>query len=224
MPRRALIQRRPYLLASMAAAIAFYLLRDGHLPEPVLIALKGAGVALLAVYALRQLPTRDGKTIAAVMAFGALGDMAIEWDVTAGAALFLFGHLIAIWFYMRHRRERLAFSQKLAALALLLMVPLLAWHLPADRASAPTTALYALALSGMAAAAWTSSFPRYRVGIGALLFVASDLLIFARLGAWRDHWLPDTLVWPLYYIGQLMITVGVVTTLRQRGNDVITDV
>lgn len=218
MPKRALIERRPYLLASMACAIAFYFLCDGHLPEPVLILLKGAGVALLAIYALRQLPTRDGKTIASVMAFGALGDMAIEWSTTAGAAVFLLGHLIAIGFYMQHRRANLAPSQKLAAIALLVIVPLIAWQLPTDRSSAPATALYAIGLAGMAAAAWTSSFPRYRVGIGALLFVASDLLIFARLGPWAEHWIPHMFVWPLYYIGQLMITTGVVGKLRHHLN------
>ena len=71
----------------------------------------------------------------------------------------------------------------------------------------------------MAAAAWTSSFPRYRVGIGALLFVVSDLLIFARMGAWQDHWAPHAFIWPLYYIGQLLITVGVITTVRRAPTD-----
>ena len=31
----------------------------------------------------------------------------------------------------------------------------------------------------MAATAWVSRFPRYRTGIGAMAFLASDLLIFA---------------------------------------------
>jgi hypothetical protein len=29
--------------------------------------------------------------------------------------------------------------------------------------------------------------------------------------------LPDALVWPLYYLGQFLVTVGVVQTLRRQG-------
>jgi uncharacterized membrane protein YhhN len=75
---------------------------------------------------------------------------------------------------------------------------------------------YALGLGAMAAAAWTSSFPRYRVGIGAVLFVASDLLIFARLGPMADSPIPDLLIWPLYYFGQFLICTGVIGELRKR--------
>jgi uncharacterized membrane protein YhhN len=76
----------------------------------------------------------------------------------------------------------------------------------------------------MAAAAWTSSFPRYRVGLGAVLFVASDLLIFARMGPLAASALPGLLVWPLYYFGQVLIATGVVGELRARQDGVITSV
>ena len=66
----------------------------------------------------------------------------------------------------------------------------------------------------MAAAAWMSRFPRYRVGIGAVLFVASDFLIFSGMGPFELAPLPDILVWPLYYGGQLLIATGAVQTLR----------
>ena len=77
-------------------------------------------------------------------------------------------------------------------------------------------AVYALALGGMAAAAWSSSFPRYRVGLGAVLFVVSDLLIFARLGPLESSAIPGLLIWPLYYFGQFLICTGVISTLRGR--------
>ena len=44
MPRRALAEKRPLLLASIAAALAFYYLRWGPWPELYLIPLKGAAV------------------------------------------------------------------------------------------------------------------------------------------------------------------------------------
>ena len=98
---------------------------------------------------------------------------------------------------------------------MLLATPLIAFFFPLDRSAAPTVALYALALGGMAAAAWSSAFPRYRVGLGAVLFVASDLLIFARMGLLADSPLPSLLIWPLYYFGQFLICVGAVGYLRR---------
>lgn len=214
MPKRALIERRPWLLASLVAGISFFFVRDGALAGLFKMAWKGAGVALLAVYALIRAPGTDGKMLAAVMAFGAAGDMAIEISLEAGAASFFVGHVIAIALYARHRRTSLTPTQKATAVALLLGTPLIAFLLPADRSAAPGVALYALALGGMAAAAWSSAFPRYRVGLGAVLFVVSDLLIFSRMGPLRASPLPDLLIWPLYYLGQLLICTGAVGFLR----------
>ncbi len=214
MPKRALIERRPWLLASLVAGISFFFVRDGALAGLFKMAWKGAGVALLAVYALIRAPGTDGKMLAAVMAFGAAGDMVIEISLEAGAASFFVGHVIAIALYARHRRTSLTPTQKATAVALLLGTPLIAFLLPADRSAAPGVALYALALGGMAAAAWSSAFPRYRVGLGAVLFVVSDLLIFSRMGPLRASPLPDLLIWPLYYLGQLLICTGVVGFLR----------
>ena len=216
MPKRALIDRRPWLVASLIAGISFYFVRDSGLAGLFLMAWKGAGVALLAVYALVRAPGTAGKLLAAVMTFGALGDIAIEISLKAGAACFFIGHLIAIALYARHRRTSLTPSQQATAVALLIGTPLIAFFLPTDRSAAPTLALYALALGGMAAAAWSSAFPRYRVGLGAVLFVASDLLIFARMGPLADSALPGLLIWPLYYLGQLLICVGAAGYLRSR--------
>ncbi len=216
MPKRALSEQRPWLLASLVAGISFWLIKDGALGGLFKMAWKGAGVAFLALYALVRHPGRDARQIALVMALGALGDMLIEWRLVAGAAAFLVGHLVAIHLYLRHRRAHLPASQKAAALAMLVLIPLVSFLLPADRSAAPGVALYALALAGMTAAAWTSNFPRYRVGVGAVLFAVSDLLIFARLGPLAGSAIPDLLIWPLYYFGQVLICTGVIGTLRER--------
>ena len=107
---------------------------------------------------------------------------------------------------------------------MLLGTPVIAFFLPTDRGAAPGVALYALALGGMAAAAWSSAFPRYRVGLGAILFLASDLLIFSRMGPLSASPLPDLLIWPLYYAGQCLICLGVVGILRNQPDDVTTNV
>ena len=216
MPRRALIEQRPWLLASLVAGISYYFVKDTQLPGLYQMAWKGAGVALLAAYAIQRHRGRDGQAIGLVMAFGALGDVLIELSLYAGAIAFLFGHVTAISLYLRHRREALTPSQKAAAVALLIATPIISFLLPADRAAALGVAVYALSLGGMAACAWVSSFPRYRVGLGAVMFVASDLLIFARIGPLENTALPDLLIWPLYYFGQFLICTGVISTLRNR--------
>lgn len=216
MPKRALAEKRPWLLASLLAGISYYFVRDGQIPGLYLMAWKGAGVALLALYALARHKGADSRQIAAVMAFGALGDVLIELVLEWGAVAFLIGHLIAIHLFWRHRRARLSPSQKLAGIAFAVLIPAISFMLPSDRAAAPGVALYALGLGVMTAAAWTSSFPRYRVGLGAVMFAVSDLLIFARIGPLAQSALPNLLIWPLYYFGQFLICTGVVGELRRR--------
>jgi uncharacterized membrane protein YhhN len=216
MPKRALIEQRPWLLASLVAGISYYFVMNSSLPGIQMMAWKGAGVALLAVYALVRHSGADARQIAAVMGFGALGDVLIELKLEWGAIAFLIGHLVAIHLYWRHRRPSLSFSQKLTGLGLLVLVPLISFLLPSDRSAAPGVALYATGLGAMAAAAWTSSFPRYRVGIGAVLFVVSDLLIFARIGPLSANPIPNLLIWPFYYFGQFLICTGVIGELKRR--------
>ncbi len=216
MPKRALIEKRPWLLASLIAGISYYFIRHGTVPDIYEWAWKGVGVALLAVYALTRHKGADSRQIAAVMAFGALGDVLIELQLEAGAVAFLIGHLIAIQLCWRHRRESLTFSQKAAGLVMLVLIPVIAFMLPTERAAAPGITLYSAGLAAMTAAAWTSSFPRYRVGLGAVMFAVSDLLIFSRMGPLAQSPLPDLLIWPLYYFGQFLICVGVVGELRRR--------
>ncbi|MFZ9395230.1 MAG: lysoplasmalogenase family protein [Erythrobacter sp.] len=210
MPKRALIEHRPWLFASIVAAIAFYLLHGGPLGEIWLVAIKGLAVGCLAFYAIHRGSGTDATLIGAVLMFGALGDMAIEFDFGLGGGLFLVGHLIAIWLYLRKPREHHALSQTMLAASLLIGTPLISWFLSHD----PLVVLYSAALGGMAASAWMSRFPRYRVGIGAVLFVVSDWLIFSRMGTFDLGVLPGYLIWPLYYAGQFLIATGVIHTLR----------
>lgn len=216
MSRRALAEKRPLLFASILAALAFYYLRWGPWPEAYLIPLKGSAVALLAVYLWQRHSSPDARLMAWAFGAASLGDMAIELDRTIGGLLFFLYHVLALGVYLRNRRPTLAPSQKWAVVALLLLTPLIAWFMPADRAQAPSVALYALALGAMAAGAWASVFPRYRVGSGAVLFVLSDILLFAEMGPLQGHIAPQVLVWPIYYLGQLLIATGVAQTLRKR--------
>lgn len=212
--KSAFIESRPFLLLSLLFGISYFFVRDSNIPGLYLMLWKGAGVGFLAVYALVRLHRIDGKIVGAIMALGAVGDMAIEYDQTMGAIAFLVGHILAILFYSRFRRHKLAFSQKLFVILLVPLSVLIAWTLPSDRADALGVAIYCLSVALMAAMAWISRFTRYQVGAGAILFLVSDMLIFARMGPLETSMIPEMLVWPLYYFGQFMIATGIVRTLR----------
>lgn len=216
MSRRALAEKRPFLLLSFAAALAFYYLRFTHFPEAYLMVVKGAGVALLATYTFARHSSPDGRLLGWALGAAALGDMAMEFDARIGGLLFFLFHVLAMGVFLRNRREALTGSQSWVVGVTLLLTPVIAWLLPADRDAAWEVGLYGLALGGMASSAWASKFPRYRVGAGAMLFLASDMLIFADMGPLQDHFLPEYMVWPIYYLGMFLITTGVVQTLRKR--------
>ncbi len=217
MPHRALIHHRPWLLASLAASISYFFFRDNPVPGLYLIMWKGAAVACLAAYAARRARDIDGWMLAAVMTFGALGDMALEVNMVAGGALFAAAHLVAIALFLRNARQHRTGSQLLAASALLIGTPAIAAMLAMPDTRWPLAAGYALIVGAMAAAAWLSRFTRYRVGVGAVFFVASDLLIFAREAQHIPEAVSWWLVWPLYYIGQFLIATGVAAQAKGSG-------
>ncbi len=200
------------LIASVIAGVSYVATWMLDLPPGVETALKGAGVALLAVHAALRAKSLDGWLLAAVMAFGAGGDVLLEThDLTVGAVSFLLGHVVASGLYLRHRKPG-----TLIPLVLIPVVVGIAYLLPHDRAGAPGIAFYSLFLAVMAATALMSRFPVKTVGIGALMFVVSDLLIFARQGDLPDNLATGLAVWGLYYFGQLLICLGVAKELEPR--------
>jgi len=206
---------RLVLAAAILGGVSYVLSWSLHLPLAGSTAWKGSGVALLAVYAGLKARSLDGRLICVVMGFGALGDMLLEvLGLIPGALAFLAGHLVAIGLYLRNRRPAPGLSARLLAAVIVPVTVITAFLLPADRAGAPGVALYALGLSVMAATAWLSRFPRYQVGAGALMFLASDLLIFARSGPLHGATWVGLAIWSLYFGGQVLVCLGVTRTLR----------
>jgi uncharacterized membrane protein YhhN len=213
---RTMTPARLALAAAVVGGVSYIASWNLPLSEAASLAWKGSGVGLLAVYAALKARSLDGWLICAVMAFGAAGDVLLgAAGMTVGAAAFLLGHLIAIWLYAKNPRPATTLSQRILPIVLVPATVAIAWLLPADRAGAAPVALYALGLAAMAAFAWLSRFPRYRVGIGALMFVVSDLLIFARSGPLEGQAWVGYGVWILYFGGQLLIVLGVTRTLEK---------
>ena len=199
---------RPLFLAALVAGTGYYANHWIELDGLPGAAWKGSGVGLLALWAATQARSLDGWLLAAALTLGTAGDMLLTTHgLTVGAVAFFAGHCVATGLYLRHRAR-----PWWIAAAVALALPALSWWLPADRGEAPGLAFYALGLGAMAGTALASRFAL--AGLGAALFVVSDLLIFARLGPLAHSPLPGLLVWPTYFAGQALIAWGVATGLR----------
>ncbi len=197
------------LLAAVVAGTSYVLAWNLDLPPAWNLAWKGMGVGFLAVFAGLRSRSLDGWLLTAVMVFGMLGDVLLGVNFIVGALAFLVGHLVAIGLFLRNRRPALTRSQLALAVLLVPATVTIAYLLPTDRAQAPGIALYATGLAVMAACAWISRFPRLWTGLGAIFFVVSDLLIFARMGRIEPTFAVGLAVWGLYFAGQTMICLGV---------------
>jgi uncharacterized membrane protein YhhN len=215
-PASAGLPARLALLAGLIAGGSYLFADLVPLGPTAMLAWKGAGVWFLALYAALQAKTIDGWLITVVMAMGAAGDVLVETDLTRGGLAFAAGHVVAIGLYVRHRRTSLTGSQLALSLLTVPLTMFIAWRLPADRADAVSIVPYALFLGLMAATAWISRFTRYRVGIGAMLFLISDLLIFARMGPLAEAVWVSPLIWACYFAGQVLIVMGVIRYLATR--------
>ncbi len=201
---------RLLFLAALIAGGSYYATHWITVVPAVDVVWKGSGVGLLAAWAAVQARGTDGWLIAAALALGATGDVLLETHgLTVGAIAFLAGHVVAAVLYLRNRSGPLWQAVVIAA-----AVAGAAFLLPADRSAAPGIALYAAGLGAMFGTAAISRFPQGSVGLGAALFVLSDLLIFGRMGPMAGSALPDLLIWPTYFAGQALIAWGVVRSLR----------
>jgi uncharacterized membrane protein YhhN len=189
-------------IAALIAGASYSLVGWAGLSGPGVVIWKGLGVGLLALWAAITARDADGRLLAAALALGALGDVLLAAvSLTVGAVAFLAGHVVYIVLFVRHRRAAMSRSQRLLGWIIAPATPLIAALLSRDIG----VAIYAAGLGSMAAFAWTSRFPRYRTGMGAMLFVLSDLILFARIGGFGS-W--ELLVWPTYFAGQALIAWG----------------
>lgn len=196
----------PLFLAALVAGTSYMASWALPLPDWAAIAWKGMGVGLLATWASRQGSSLDHRLLAIVLTLGATADMVLELNFVAGAAIFALGHVVAITLYLRNRRPGLGARDAALAAAFIAGTCALAFTL-ASPDWAPPVAVYTLFLATMAATALIARFPL--AATGALLFVASDLLIFARMGPLEGTQWADFAIWASYFAGQALIAWGV---------------
>lgn len=197
---------RGIFVAALLVGVSYW--AHHGLPSGPFIALwKGAGVGLLAIWAVLEGRSRDGRVIALVLALGAFGDVLIETHgLMPGAAAFLTAHVLAAWLFLRHRNRSPWWVPILPT-----VLAVVAWsgHMRS------IGLIYALALGTMAGAAAVS---RFRLAwIGGLLFIFSDLMIFVQLTEADAAPWAKLLTWPTYYAAQALIAWSVVRGLKDEG-------
>jgi uncharacterized membrane protein YhhN len=194
----------PLLLTALIAGASYCLPAWLGWGGGLVLMWKGSGVALLALWVWQRTGRLD---LSSVLVLGALGDLLLGISLTLGAVAFLIGHLVAAMNYLRHRVRP----------AWLTVVVVAATATSGYALSgAPVVALYGASLGLMAGSAIASNLPQ-RIAVGALLFVLSDLLIFARFGPLAKSIVPTALVWPLYFTGQTLIASGLIKSSDASG-------
>ncbi|MEU1242309.1 lysoplasmalogenase [Micromonospora parva] len=172
---------------------------------------------LLAAYLWRasaERGTRPDRLLLAALAFATGGDIALMIDGTgwfvAGMACFLGTHLCYLAAFTRHGAATALRRPPLVAVPLvyaLLTVIALAWMWAGltDVGLAIPVAGYAIALAAMATTATTQG---WRVGLGAALFLGSDLLIAAGVAEVAQPPGAPVLIMASYAAGQALIVTG----------------
>lgn len=207
MPQRALIERRPWLLAATVAAVAFYFLQSSALPEVYLILLEFLPFGLLANYALLRHAGSDTNLLAVMLVLEGVGAAFYDINDYQGTIFTAAGFSIGIGLFLNHLEERSGNRLRSAITAVLFLVPPVTLLITAtSRGVAP--AFQGLALGGMVASAWASTFPRERVGGGAVVVMLASMIAIQ----WPGHWLS----WPLFFVGNLVLATGVTGELRAR--------
>ncbi|MEU8391627.1 lysoplasmalogenase [Micromonospora sp. NPDC048843] len=172
---------------------------------------------LLAAYLWRvsaERAARPDRLLLAALAFATGGDVALMIDgpgwFLAGMACFLGTHLCYLAAFTRHGAATALRRTPLVAVPLgyaVLTVVALTWMWAGltDVGLALPVAGYAIALAAMASTAATQG---WRVGLGAALFLGSDLLIAAGVAEVAQPTGAPVLVMATYAAGQALIVTG----------------
>ena len=183
------------------------------------MALHGGALALLAAYALLRHRGRDTQLLATMLALQAISvvlfDLASAWAMT----VLFFAYMVGLSLFLTHRLLAPEATHRVGAAALALGTPALCYFI-AWQAGIAIPVFYGLALGGMAGAAWISTFPQGRVGVGGVLLVAGNAIgLSALVDAGGRGELADwraLLSWALFYLGNLALATGVTGELRNR--------
>lgn len=206
---------RIVLLLAIVIGLGYVVTFSSPTNETFRFVWKFASVGSLAIYAAVSARNLDGWLLTGAMLFSALSDIfLVTIGDIPGALSFIVADCIAIWLYCRHLRAGIGAPVIIVAIVSIIAAAGLAYILPDDRNEALGIAIFTLPLAAMAAFANLSRFPRYFVGLGATMVLFSDVLIFARMGVLKEMVGGVELVWLLYFVGEVLVVMGVTRALR----------
>ncbi len=199
-----------YWLSALArSGVAFQPLAE--LPKWLVVAWKGTFSACLALSVFSARNGQTGQLIATALAISAVADvLLVTVGLVASGVAFAAAHGFAIMAYARERDADVSTGRLIMAL----MIPVIAVAL----------SIFALGNSGanigigffpiisgtMAAMAVISRFPLRLNGLGATIFVASDVLVFVDIGVLQNSGTFGWLTWACYAGGYILVARGAI--------------
>ncbi|WP_300545852.1 lysoplasmalogenase [Maricaulis sp.] len=217
LPQTVRNDRAAQILLGLSALFGLaYLFDDFGLgaPYPLDVAIKAAGILLLAGFALQQ----RHPVLALGLFLGAQGDIFLALQpaqLPLGIAAFGLGHLVYIYLFamIRLRDGARGSWSRIGALALAAYgIVMLSWLQPYFGELRLAASIYNGIILVMAILAVLGRAPALALA-GALLFVVSDSVLAVRLFADGLDW-AGPVVWITYYLGQAGIAVGLASTAR----------
>jgi hypothetical protein len=179
------------------------------LPKPMIVATKGLFSVLLALSVIVARKGRHSFLVGVALAISALGDMAlVAMSSVIGGTIFAMAHGVAGYAYAGMRRadnSRLRLCSAIAVPALAVGVSFLVLR-GSDQSI--WMALFPILSGTMAALAILSRFPLWLSGMGAAIFVQSDVLFLVDLGILNHTGSFGFLTWATYAIGYAMVARG----------------
>lgn len=203
------------LIAPIAFVIASVLIAEANwnpwsMVPPLAGIFDALAVASLALFVLAAGRSHSHINFVAILLTLALGRALLAADLNFARVLLSIAHIGGIAFFIRHRRLGASVSQTLAAVALVILVPLIVW-LSSTEAQA---VVYSILLGAMAAASWLSRFPRYITGLGAVIYVASDIALLLLTNEFQADQILKELLFFALIAGLILQSYGIVRTFR----------
>ena len=200
-----------YMLGALArSGVAFAPLAE--LPKWLVVATKGVFSLSLALSVFMARNGRQSQLIAAALAISAVADvLLVTVGLVPSGIAFVAAHCLAVAAYAGTRDPDTGVALLAGAVAVPVVAVLLScWALAAGGQSVGI-GFFAIISGTMAAFAVLSRFPRHLNGLGAIIFVASDVLVFADIGVLHRSGAFGWLTWACYATGYALVARGSIT-------------
>ncbi len=204
--------KNPLVLFSIFAALLYWVL---HAPLPYNVVLKWLAIITLATFVWQQRQSWQETLLVVALCCHSVGDVLLDWDRTRlflpAVGAFMVGHvlyLVTFWPNLM-ALQSLPFAKKILAGTIVLygvaMAMLIIPHLPKNLFAA--VVVYMVVILAMTLVLTSANYRNPWLILGAVLYVISDSLIALNTFV-RPLGMLAQLIWPLYYVGQLLLVTG----------------